>query len=69
MCPNAHAECKIRICLKTNMRNSLLQINETSVNESFKSINGFFEEFQTFSSNLFLQIMDGITLMLENFLK
>jgi len=51
------------------MRNSLLQINETSVNESFKSINGFFEEFQTFSSNLFLQIMDEITLMLENFLK
>ena len=51
------------------MKNSILQINETSVNETFKSINDFFEGFQTFSSNLFLQIMDWITSMIQNFPK
>ncbi len=51
------------------MKNSILQINETSVNETFKSINDFFEEFQTFSSNLFSQIIDWFTLMFQSLIE
>ncbi len=51
------------------MRNLALQINETSVNPSFDSVNNLFGEFQTFSSDLFSQILNWFTVMLENFLK
>jgi len=48
------------------VNNTILQINETEINESFEPVNNTFEEFQTFSSNLFSQIMDWITPMIEN---
>jgi len=46
--------------------NTILQINETEINESFNPVNNAFEEFQTFSSNLFSQIMDWFSSMLQN---
>jgi hypothetical protein len=51
------------------VNHTIIPINETAVNQSFEPVNNLFEEFQTFSSDLFSQIMDLITAMLENFLK
>jgi len=51
------------------MKNSALQINETSINESLKPINDLLEEFRTLSSNLFSQIIDWFTLMLQSLLE
>jgi len=48
------------------MEHTIIPINETAINESFNPINNFFQEFQTFSSNLFSQIMDWFTLMLQS---
>ena len=48
------------------MDNTILQINETAINESFEPVNNSFEGFEEFSSNLFFQIMDWVTPMLEN---
>ncbi len=48
------------------MNNTILQINETEINESFNPVNNAFEEFETFSSNLFSQIMGWITPVIEN---
>ena len=48
------------------MNDTILQINETEINELFNPVNNAFKEFQTFSSNLFSQIMDWFTLMLQN---
>ncbi len=51
------------------MNNTILQINETEINETFNPVSNAFEEFQTFSSNLFSQIMDWFTLMLQSLLE
>ncbi len=51
------------------MNHAIIPINETAINQSFDPVNNLFEEFQTFSSELFSQIMDSITTILENFLK
>ncbi len=51
------------------MNHTIIPINETAINQTFDPVNNLFEEFQTFSSDLFSQIMDWITAMLENFLK
>jgi len=48
------------------VNNTILQINETEINETFNPVNNAFEEFETFSSNLFSQIMDWFTLMLQS---
>ena len=51
------------------MRKDVLQINEDSINESFATTNNVFDEFRIFTSNLFSQITDWITLMFQDFLK
>ncbi len=51
------------------MNHTIIPINETAVNQSFEPVNNLFEEFQIFSSDLFSQIMDWVTAILENFLK
>ena len=51
------------------MRNDALQISEDSINETFESTNNVFDEFRIFTSNLFSQITDGITIMFQDFLK
>jgi len=51
------------------VNHTIIPINETALNQTFDPVNNLFGEFQTFSSDLFSQIMDGITAMLENFLK
>ena len=51
------------------MNHTIIPVNETAVNEAFNPLNNLFEGFQAFSSNLFLQISDGITAMLQSFLK
>ena len=48
------------------MNNTIIQINETELSESFIPLTNAFEEFETFSSNLFSQIMNWITPLLEN---
>ena len=48
------------------MNNTIIQINETAINESFEPVNNVLGEFETFSSNLFSQIMDWITPIIEN---
>ncbi len=48
------------------MNNTIIQINETKLNESFEPVNNVLGEFETFSSNLFSQIMDWVTPMLED---
>ena len=48
------------------MNNTIIQVNETALNESLEPVNNVFEEFETFSSNLFFQIMGWITPVIEN---
>ena len=48
------------------MNNTIIQINETAINESFEPVNNILGEFETFSSNLFSQIMGWITPIIEN---
>jgi len=49
------------------MKSMFLQINESSINQSFKTTNNLFEEFKVLTSNIFFQIMDWISSMLGNF--
>ena len=51
------------------MINSVLQISETAINETFESTNSVFDQFRLFTSNVFSQVLEGITIMSENFLK
>jgi hypothetical protein len=51
------------------MINSILQISESAINESFESTNNILDEFRLFTSSLFSQIMDWITVISQNFLK
>ena len=69
MCPNAHADNKIRMYLKDNVQEYVLQIDEAAINESFESTNNIFDSFRIFSSDLFLQILNWVTSISENFLK
>jgi len=48
------------------VNNTIIQVNETALNESLEPMNNVFREFETFSSNLFSQIMGWITPMIEN---
>ena len=48
------------------MNNTIIQINETAINESFEPVNDSFGGFEEFSTNIFFQIMDLVTPMLEN---
>jgi len=48
------------------VNNTIIQINETAINESFEPVNNVLGEFETFSSNLFSQIMGWITPIIEN---
>jgi hypothetical protein len=48
------------------VNNTIIQINETAINESFEPVNDSFEGFEEFSTNIFFQIMDWVTPMLEN---
>ncbi len=43
-----------------------MHIYRTEINETLEPVNNVFEEFETFSSNLFSQIMGWITPMIEN---
>ncbi len=47
----------------------VLQINETSMNESFEPINGLFEEFRVFSSDLLFQVTDWIALTAQSLIE
>jgi hypothetical protein len=69
VCPNAHADNKITICLKDNVQEYVLQIDEAAINETFVSTNNIFDSFRIFSSELFLQVLDWVTSISENFLK
>jgi len=51
------------------MINSVLQISESVINESFESTNNVFDEFRLFTSSLFSQVMDWITIFSQSFLK
>jgi hypothetical protein len=51
------------------MEKQSLQIDESTINETFASTNNIFDEFREFSSSLFLQVFDWITSISENFLK
>ncbi|HSG84402.1 MAG: hypothetical protein ACE5RQ_02925 [Nitrosopumilus sp.] len=51
------------------MKNLVLQINETAINKSFESTNNVFDQFRLFTSSVFSQVLEGITMMSENFLK
>jgi len=47
----------------------LLQIDESTINETFSSTNNIFDEFRELSSALFLQVFDWITSIIENLIK
>lgn len=51
------------------MKNLILQISETAINESFESTNNVFDQFRLFTSSIFSQILEGISMISENFLK
>lgn len=51
------------------MINSVLQISESVINESFESTNNVFDEFRLFTSSLFSQIIDWITVVSQSLLK
>ncbi len=51
------------------MNHAIIPINETAINQLFEPVNNLFKEFQTFSSDLFSQIIDWVSTMIENFLK
>jgi hypothetical protein len=61
VCSNAHADNKIRIGLKDNVREYVLQIDEDAINETFASTNNIFDEFRIFTSSIFSQVFDLIT--------
>lgn len=46
-----------------------LQIDESTINETFASTNNIFDEFRIFTSSLFLEIFSWITSVTDNFLK
>jgi hypothetical protein len=46
-----------------------LQIDESTINETFASTNNVFDQFREFSSGLFFQVFDWIASISENFLK
>jgi hypothetical protein len=51
------------------MKETVLQISESAINKTFESTNNVFDSFRIFSSELFLQVFEGITSISENFLK
>ncbi len=51
------------------MKNLDLQISETAINESFESANNIFDQFKLPTSSIFSQVLEGITVVSENFLK
>lgn len=51
------------------MKEAVLQISESTINESFESTNNVFDSFRIFSSEIFLHIFEWITSVSENFLK
>jgi len=48
------------------VNNTIIQVNETAFNESIEPVNNILGEFETFSSNLFSQIIGWVTPMIEN---
>ena len=62
----SHTGSKIIFQLQLDVNNTIIQINETAINESFEPVNDSFEGFEEFSTNIFFQIMDWVTPMLEN---
>lgn len=50
------------------MKNLDLQISETAINESFESANNIFDQFKL-PTSIFSQVLEGITVVSENFLK
>ena len=51
------------------MKETVLQISESAINESFESTNNVFDAFRIFSSELFLHVFEWVTSISENFLK
>jgi hypothetical protein len=51
------------------MIKTALQFSETAINESFESTNNIFDQFRLFTSSLFSQIIDQITMQLQNLAK
>ncbi len=51
------------------MKETVLQINESTINESFEVTNNVFDSFRILSSELFLYIFEWITPISENLLK
>jgi len=51
------------------MKNSPLQIDESTINETFASTNNVFDEFRIFTSSIFSEILDLITSITADFLK
>lgn len=51
------------------MKESILQIDESAINETFASTNNILAEFVMLSPSLFFQIFDWITSISNNFLK
>ena len=64
-----HTYSKIKFFPTGIMKHIPLQIDESTINETFASTNNIFDEFREFSSGLFLQVFDWITSISESFLK
>ena len=49
---------------RQHMKETILQLGDNMLGESFESTNNIFEEFKTLSSELFFQIIDIFTALL-----
>lgn len=66
MFQNAHAEQQMFMRHRHHMEKLASQVDVKTVNDSFNSANDVFGGFREFSSDLFFQIINWITPMLEN---
>ncbi|MFQ5497965.1 MAG: hypothetical protein ACE5DU_08790 [Nitrosopumilus sp.] len=62
-----NTQSKILILLEKHMKSVFLQIDESSINQSFEITNNLFEEFKVLTSSIFSQIMDWVSSTLGNF--
>jgi len=70
LCVQTHIhQVKLKQLSKEIVMKTVLQISESAINESFESTNNIFDQFRLFTSSLFSQIMDEITMLLQNLVK
>lgn len=59
VCSKMNTQSKILILLEKHMKSVFLQIDESSINQSFEITNNLFEEFKVLTSSIFSKLWIG----------